>query len=118
MHPDLLSELKRIERQSPDDITDHADEWLATCELDPELIAERVGWLLAGHYGKPAYDHARIDWDPASCIVLIAALEWMVPCSKQVRLNYAPLVAERLRACVVQVIRLAIEEEEREGGAS
>jgi len=55
---------------------------------DPELVAERISWLLAGHYGKGAYDRAcelvgsRFVKPTTHLIALIATLEWMVPQSR------------------------------------
>ena len=52
---------------------------------DPELIAERVGWLLAGNYGYGSYKEAlravqsprldKVEW----LLTRTAALEWRCP---------------------------------------
>jgi hypothetical protein len=59
--------------------------WVDDLTNDADLIAERVSWLLAGHYGKGAYDAAwgavnSIYIKPTSILLeIVAALEWSVP---------------------------------------
>ena len=60
-------------------------EWAYSLDKEAETIGERVSWLLAGNYGKGAYDYAR------ECLArprmnhvailsqLVAALEWHCP---------------------------------------
>lgn len=80
----FLAAMARAERGSPKEKREAFEGWRNALQ-DPELIAERIGWLLAGHYGKGAYDAAweavdsRFIKPTTSLLAIIAALEWMVP---------------------------------------
>ena len=61
------------------------DEWLHDMRTDPQLIADRIGWLLGGNYGYGSYlisrqiaDNKRLNRE-AALSQMIAALEWRCP---------------------------------------
>lgn len=80
----FANDLARAERGTPAEKRKANQQWKDALANDPALIAERVGWLLAGHYGKGAYDAAwnrvRSKYVKPSFWLLetIAALEWLV----------------------------------------
>ena len=80
----FANDLARAERGTVSEKAKASKAWSDALANDPELIAERVDWLLAGHYGKGAYDAAwkRVRSEyvaPTSWLLeTIAALEWMV----------------------------------------
>ena len=60
-------------------------EFLEAMRDDPELVAERLGWLLAGHYGdgekllaKQVLGSPRMNRS-AALTQMIGAFEWMTP---------------------------------------
>lgn len=79
-HADIM----RVERAPLVERRAARTEWMGALH-DPEMIGERVGWMLNGSYGKGAYDAAReilarprmnvIAW----MSITIAALEWGCP---------------------------------------
>lgn len=64
---------------------DEEAKWLGAMAHDPKLVAERVGWLLAGNYGYGSYKAAhevirRPRMNQEGWLVqVIGALEWQVP---------------------------------------
>jgi hypothetical protein len=63
----------------------HKDEWLKAMSSDPELVAERVGWVLNGSYGYGAYllsgevaRNKRMN-RPANLVQMAGILEWLQP---------------------------------------
>lgn len=83
------ADLDRAEQGTKLEKRQAAREWAKDLAEDPKLIAERIGWLLNGNYGKGSYDAAREWSDPkhkgrnvhAWLTQTIAALEWS--CSKR-----------------------------------
>ena len=60
-------------------------DFLKAMRDDPELVAERIGWLLGGNYGygpkllaKRVLDNTRMN-RPAALTQMIGAFEWMTP---------------------------------------
>lgn len=96
-------------------------DWAAALR-DPALVAERVGWLLDGCYGRGAYDRA---WaiarasartnKPAQIGQLIAALDWQCPAAFARdafrKLSHAQAVA--VNAAVAVVVADALAESEQ-----
>lgn len=79
------TDLRRAERGSPAEVKEAAREFLGHMREDPELIGERIGWLLDGNYGYGSYATAqeiiknkRMNRE-AWLLQTVAALEWMVP---------------------------------------
>ena len=85
----------------------------------PDLVAERINWLLAGDYGKGAYDAAReVLRRPrtnraAWLTTTIAALEWRCPAKFAVEAwkKLAPAKKALLQKLVEREIRDAEKEE-------
>lgn len=79
---DLRRKLAEVEAAPLSDRRKAAAEYAAALAEHPEIVAERVDWLLAGSYGYGSYRAAlRILADkqsnrPAQLAQLIAALEW------------------------------------------
>lgn len=73
-----------IERAPLADRREARKEW-AEAMRDPELVAERISWLLAGHYGygqmqqaKAALANKRLNRE-AALTQLVARYEWLCP---------------------------------------
>ena len=90
---------------------------------DPGLIEERVGWVIAGHYGYGAYREARKILEhkrmnrKAALVHLVAAVEWNCPSrfARQAWRDLGTSYQERLDEYMDRAIRDAeetIEEEE------
>ena len=60
-------------------------EWGTVMREQPDTVAERIDWILAGHYGQGAYIMARRvagnkRLNRAACLAhMVAALEWACP---------------------------------------
>jgi hypothetical protein len=75
-------ELARLEREKPS--REEVSEWAEALGHEPELVAERIDWILAGHYGQGAYleAHKAIRGRgnaPAWLTQAVGALEWSIP---------------------------------------
>jgi hypothetical protein len=77
------NERAQLARAPLADRQDGRDRYLADLRDNPEIIGERVAWLLDGSYGKGAYDVAREIADnprmnrAAALGQMIAGCEWM-----------------------------------------
>lgn len=108
----FLRDMARADRGSAKDKRAAVKLFAEHAAGDPELVAERISWLLAGHYGKGAYDRAwelvgsRFVKPTSHLISLIATLEWVVP---QARVNeaMAELTPEQLK-CLHDAVELAV----------
>lgn len=80
-----LAEMHNLEKCSLAHKRDAKAKFLDAIVSDPELIAERVDWLLAGHYGHGAYllAHKQVSTEAAveGLLMMIAQCEWM--CTKK-----------------------------------
>lgn len=78
-------QLAEVEHATLADKREARDEWVRAMRETPQIVAERVSWLIDGCYGKGAYDVARVVLGrPRSNRVAwfgqtIAALEWGCP---------------------------------------
>jgi hypothetical protein len=76
------ADLQKVEKAPLQDRKESAAEFAKDLKTAPELIAERVGWLLNGSYGKGSYDAMRAMLDRprmnhgAVLVQTIGALEW------------------------------------------
>ena len=98
------AELQRIEAAPLHERQEARAEWLAAMQADPQLIRERVLWLIQGAYGKGSWDAARRILGAskrtnkvAQLCQLIAALEWKCPSTFAV-LAWHGLTAEQKEA--------------------
>ena len=98
---------------------ENAREWFNDLMNDQKLIAERVGWLLNGSYGKGSFDSAcRVLASPrmnqvAWCAITIASLEWRCP-AKMAIASWKKLPVET-RYIVNEAIRREIADAKAEG---
>lgn len=80
--------LAELDRGSLAERIEARNEWREAMERYRDTIAERIGWLFQGSYGKGAMDEAhRIAAQKrgnreAAMGQLIAAVEWMCPASE------------------------------------
>ena len=108
----LFSELRDVEAAPLSERREARTEW-AEALTDPSLIGERVESLLAGSYGKGAYDYARelLTHKRANVVaqigILIAALEWR--CSSGFARQAWNKLPRVQRGKAVREIRSAIE---------
>lgn len=78
-------ELREVERLPLSERRENLREFTEVLQRDPELVAERIGWLLNGSYGRGSYTKAmQVANSPrmnqgAWLVQTIAALEWQVP---------------------------------------
>jgi len=52
----LRADLARVDNEPLADRQAAREDWRKACAETPELVAERVSWLLDGCYGKGSYD--------------------------------------------------------------
>lgn len=83
---ELHKQLQEIEKAPLAVRKEAAAEWLDALKTHPHIVAERIGWILNGSYGKGAYDSAwrTMGMGPrankgAALSLLVAALEWRTP---------------------------------------
>ena len=97
----------------------NAVEWFKDLSDNYMMVAERVGWLLNGSYGKGSHDSAcRVVNSPrmnqvAWCAITIANLEWRCP-AKMAIMAWKKLPVET-RYLVNEAIRREIADAKREG---
>jgi len=97
----------------------NAVEWYNDLLNDHMMVAQRVGWLLNGSYGKGSFDSAcRVLASPrmnqvAWCAITIANLEWRCP-AKMAIMAWKKLPVEK-RYLVNEAIRQEIADAKREG---
>lgn len=81
----FLADLARVEKAPLADRKEGARHFAQAMGHDPELVAERVGWLLDGNYGQGSYIKAReVARSPrmnrvAWLTQTVGALEWQSP---------------------------------------
>lgn len=82
---DASQRIHEVERAPLADRKEAAAEFLAAMRDDPELVAERVGWLLDGNYGygqmlmaKRVLKSPRMNRS-AALTHMVAAFEWQTP---------------------------------------
>jgi hypothetical protein len=97
----------------------NAVEWYNDLLNDHMMVAQRVGWLLNGSYGKGSFDSAcRVVNSPrmnqvAWCAITIANLEWRCP-AKMAIMAWKKLPVEK-RYLVNEAIRREIADAKAEG---
>lgn len=78
-------QLREVEKLPLQERKENAREFTEVLHNDPRLIAERIGWLLNGSYGRGSYTKAlQVANSPrmnqgAWLVQTVAALEWSVP---------------------------------------
>lgn len=100
------------------------EEWRYSITSEPETVAERVGWLLAGNYSQESYSAA---WavlagrgnHVAALGIMIAALEWQCPpaFARGAWRSLTPEQQERVNAAIQGAINSAIQAREEEEAA-
>lgn len=87
-HTKYLADLARAGKATAHEISMRVARFQADCASEPALVADRVGWLLAGHYGYGAYREAwRMIDRPAPVaefLEVLACLEWDVPMGRMI----------------------------------
>ena len=112
-------QMEEVERLPLAERQGNAMEWFKDLMDDQKLIAERVGWLLNGSYGKGSFDSAcRVLASPrmnqvAWCAITIANLEWRCP-AKMAIASWKKLPVET-RYIVNEAIRREIADAKAEG---
>ena len=82
---DFRRQVAAVDKLPLSERKENAREFQETLQNDPALVAERVGWLLNGSYGRGAYTQAmQVTTSPrmnqsAWLVQTVAALEWQVP---------------------------------------
>lgn len=81
----FMKDVKSVDKLPLAERKENARIFEQTLHKDPELIAERIGWLLNGSYGYGSYQEAqKVARSPrmnqgAWLVQTVAALEWQVP---------------------------------------
>lgn len=112
-------QLREVEKLPLSERKENAQRFAEDLHRDPELIAERVGWLLNGSYGRGAYTKAmQMARSPrmnqgAWLVQTTAALEWRVPPRMTAQTWHTLSAAQRsnLERLVQREIRDALSEE-------
>jgi hypothetical protein len=80
------AQVAEIEKAPLSERKEAASDFLAAMKHYPDTVAERVGWLIDGNYGKGSYDAARRVLamgaranKAATLTQMIAQLEWRCP---------------------------------------
>lgn len=78
---EFQAKLREVERAPLRERQEDAQEFASTLRTDPELIAERIGWLFDGNYGYGSYVTARRVLrsrmnKEAWALITVAAVEW------------------------------------------
>ena len=106
--------LNALQRAPLADRREAKAEWQDAITNQPQLVAERVAWLLNGCYGEEAYTAARqvMNSPRANAVawvaIAIAAHEWSCP-PREAWAAWRALTAEE-REAVNSAIRAAIDE--------
>ena len=112
-------QMEEVEKLPLAERKENAREWFNDLMNDQKLIAERVGWLLNGSYGKGSFDSAcRVLASPrmnqvAWCAITIANLEWRCPAKMAIE-SWKKLPVET-RYLVNEAIRREIADAKAEG---
>ena len=112
-------QLREVEKLPLSERKENAQRFAEDLHRDPELIAERVGWLLNGSYGRGAYTKAmQMARSPrmnqgAWLVQTTAALEWRVPPRMTAQAWHTLSAAQRsnLERLVQREIRDALSED-------
>ena len=112
-------QMEKVERLPLAERKANAVEWYNDLLNDHMMVAQRVGWLLNGSYGKGSFDSAcRVVNSPrmnqvAWCAITIANLEWRCP-AKMAIMSWKKLPVEK-RYLVNEAIRQEIADAKAEG---
>jgi hypothetical protein len=105
-------ETKQLEKQPSEELGENEKEWFTDMAKHPELIAERIGWLLSGNYGRGPMIKAEqiLSMNKnankvAGLSILIAGCEWRVPGRRAV------VMWKKLSTAQQQNLKKAIEKE-------
>ena len=115
---DAQRKLVELRRAPLSDRKEAQAEFLKAMRDDPELVAERIGWLLGGNYGYGSMLLAkRVLVTPrmnrsAALTQMIGAFEWMVP-EEMVRAAWKKLSTSE-KAALERAVQGAIKSAERE----
>jgi hypothetical protein len=113
--------LNALQRAPLADRREAKAEWQDAITNQPQLVAERVAWLLNGCYGEEAYTAARqVVTNPRNAVAwlaqAIAAHEWGCP-PREARAAWRALAAEeqeRVNSAIRAAIDEALAEQEQE----
>lgn len=81
----FINDLQKVEKAPLTERKEDTASFAEALKTDPELVVERIGWLLNGSYGKGSYDAANeVIRRPrgnhgAWLVQVIGALEWRAP---------------------------------------
>jgi hypothetical protein len=112
-------QMEEVEKLPLAERKENAMEWFKDLSDNYMMVAERVGWLLNGSYGKGSFDSAcRVVNSPrmnqvAWCAITIANLEWRCP-AKMAIMAWKKLPVET-RYQVNEAIRREIADAKAEG---
>lgn len=117
-HRELMSAIARereVERAPLAERKEAQREFLEAMRERPEIVAERIGWLLGGNYGYGAMKRAKqVLGSPrmnreAALTVMIAVHEWMTPGRMAVEAwkKLSPAEKSRLSKVTARVIEQA-----------
>jgi len=112
-------QMEEVEKLPLAERKENAVEWFKDLSDNYMMVAERVGWLLNGSYGKGSFDSAcRVVNSPrmnqvAWCAITIANLEWRCP-AKMAIMAWKKLSVEK-RYLVNEAIRREIADAKAEG---
>ena len=115
---DFQRQMREVERLPLSERKENAQEFAEVLHRDPELVAERIGWVLNGSYGRGAYTKAlQVARSPrmnqgAWLVQTVAALEWSVPTRMTAQAWHTLSAAQRknLERLVQREIRDALSE--------
>ena len=115
----LKDQMLQVEMLPLAERKENAVRWFRALEEDHMGVAQKVGWLLNGSYGKGSFDSAcRVLASPrmnqvAWCAITIANLEWRCPAKFAIQ-AWKKLPVEK-RYLVNEAIRQEIADAKREG---
>lgn len=81
----FYNDMRRVSSQPLADRRESRSTFAGVMATDPEVIAERIGWIINGSYGRGAYVVGREVLSkkrmnrPAWFVQTVAALEWQCP---------------------------------------
>ena len=117
----LLRQLAGIESAPLVDRREARTEYTQAMRETPEIIAERVSWLLDGHYGRGAYalshEIAQSRGNRVAGLAqLIAQLEWQCPAAfaREAWRRLSPIEQGAVNVAVAGVIVAWLREQEQE----
>lgn len=120
----FLAEQRALDKLPLKERKENAAEFLDAMRTQPEIVAERVGWIFNGSYGQGAYIKSReVANSPrmnraAALTMMVAGVEWSVPgrmvaaaCHK-----LSPAEKKRLDTYLQKEIQDFLKEQKEEGG--